>query len=124
MIAPVTMTKITAKMIVDGIAKSKIARACGDCGSSALEVFILETYIFAYPISSKPAPSARSRIRPTSGPLQRDAVSDVMSFDSRLSGYFPCYSFLLAAVKHKRFLGPIPIPDFADLPSTLNNAPG
>jgi hypothetical protein len=26
-----------------------------------------------------------------------------MSFDPRLSGYFPWYFFLLAAVKHKRF---------------------
>jgi len=30
---------------------------------------------------------------PTSGQLQRNAVSDVMSFNPRLSGYFPWYFF-------------------------------
>src|ERR1700720_1799427 len=36
------MTKIRTKTIVEMIPRSKITRACGDWGSSALEVFIAE----------------------------------------------------------------------------------
>jgi hypothetical protein len=40
-----------------------------------------------------------------SGRLQRNAASNFMSVDPRLSGYFHFYDFCFAAVKRKAFCG-------------------
>ena len=46
--APVTMTKMRTKMIVEMTPTLPITCAWGDCGSSALEVFIAKKLTFSY----------------------------------------------------------------------------
>src|SRR5436190_4095631 len=97
------MTKIRRKMIVEMTPTPPITCACGDCGSSALEVFTPKTSFLPYLVSSEThAVYALAKLT-NERPIAEQRRERCHVVQSSLKRLFSLVLFLLAALKHKRF---------------------